>query len=153
MRTIRVGPQQCARILDDFTSLSGGLVRHFGWFNDEPAIFLERPRFTSALACIPLSRAHFFMTPDSLGTLFTGNRPLNPALCARAVAETMDLLDIDPNDAFAVTQIIDAVQASIDHLVSMPPWSCTAEGLGGEKVGEAEVYLNGDCIFDGEAML
>lgn len=142
-----------ARISDDLETGRGGLIRFFGWLNDDPAIFLTRPGLDpDTFAVVPLSRLVLFITPGTRWELFTGDKPLSPALCAQACAEVCANLewDLSPDHMNAV---LDTVQDGIDRVIAMPPWSTTAEGQIPTRVAEVSAYVDGDLVDTHEVAL
>ena len=139
-----------ARITDDLETGRGGLIRFYGWLNDEPAMFLHRPALDpDTLAVVPLSRVIYFTTPGSMASLYTGQDPLPAEMCAAACAEACINLEWDLSPA-NINAVLDTVQDGIERLFKMPYWSMTPEGQMPTRVAEIDIFVNGELDYSGE---
>jgi len=153
MLTSRFGTKQ-VNISEQSIGAAGQFVGWLGWVANRPFLFIThgqgRP-LESKTAAVNREQLIDFTTPGSLGALYTGDRPLDPRVCALRCIEVAKALGVEP-DEFRLSQILDLVESCIDVLHRTPTYDLIQKGgaRGEDAIGDITLKINGETVHQAE---
>lgn len=133
---------------------AGQFVGWQGWVKNRPYLFITyaggRP-LTDYTAAVSRDQIIEFITPGALASLFAGDAPMDPRVCANRCIEVANALHVEP-DEFRLSQIIDLVQACADPLHKTPTYDLIVKGgaRGKRVIGEMAIKANGQLLHEAE---
>lgn len=144
------------RINEQSVASRGDFVAFTGWVKNTPHLFITRSGgrpLDVPTAAISQQQMIDFTTPGTLSSLYRGDAPLDPRLCAVRCVEVANALHLGAADDFQITQILDLVQDCFDVMHHLPNYLMVDARDARTDIGDFQIKVNGAVLQEGEARL